>query len=121
MDFKRLNAMMIEMNISNVKMGESVGATDAMVGRWRKGEAVPKADKLGRIADVLECSADYLLGRSDDPVPGGKEDPVKLSEDELELLTYFRGLTGKGKRHVLNFAESEADAEAEKGEGSTIA
>lgn len=30
-------------------------------------EAAPSADKLERIADNLECSVDYLLGRTDNP------------------------------------------------------
>lgn len=30
--------------------------------------SMPKADNLAKIADYLECSVDYLLGRTDDPV-----------------------------------------------------
>lgn len=29
--------------------------------------SMPKADNLAKIADYLECSVDYLLGRTDDP------------------------------------------------------
>lgn len=29
--------------------------------------SVPKADNLARIADYLDCSVDYLLGRTDNP------------------------------------------------------
>ena len=29
--------------------------------------AFPRADRLARIADYLDCSVDYLLGRTDDP------------------------------------------------------
>nr|DAR47104.1 MAG TPA: repressor protein [Caudoviricetes sp.] len=29
--------------------------------------SVPKADNLAKIADVLGCSVDYLLGRTDNP------------------------------------------------------
>ena len=28
---------------------------------------IPSADKLERIADYLDCSVDYLLGRTDNP------------------------------------------------------
>ena len=28
-------------------------------------KSIPKADNLAKIADVLECSTDYLLGRTD--------------------------------------------------------
>lgn len=29
--------------------------------------SMPKADNLARIADYLDCSVDYLLGRTDKP------------------------------------------------------
>ncbi len=29
--------------------------------------SMPKGDSLGKIADVLDCSVDYLLGRTDNP------------------------------------------------------
>ena len=29
--------------------------------------SMPKADNLARIADYLNCSVDYLLGRTDNP------------------------------------------------------
>lgn len=29
--------------------------------------SMPKADSLAKIADVLDCSVDYLLGRTTDP------------------------------------------------------
>ena len=30
-------------------------------------KSFPKADNLAKIADVLDCSVDYLLGRTDNP------------------------------------------------------
>ena len=32
-----------------------------------KGGQIPSAEKLERIADYLDCSVDYLLGRTDNP------------------------------------------------------
>ena len=32
-----------------------------------KKEKAPSADKLEQIADYLDCSVDYLLGRTDNP------------------------------------------------------
>ena len=33
----------------------------------KKGGQLPSADKLERIADYLDCSMGYLLGRTDNP------------------------------------------------------
>lgn len=31
------------------------------------GGSTPKSENLGKIADALQCSVDYLLGRTDNP------------------------------------------------------
>lgn len=62
-----LDKMMKERNISNYEMSKKTGISDSLIGYWRKGERVPKADNLLNIANFLECSVDYLLGRTDEP------------------------------------------------------
>jgi transcriptional regulator with XRE-family HTH domain len=39
------------------------GCTPNTVGRWERGLNVPKADVLRRVCDLLEISADWVLGR----------------------------------------------------------
>lgn len=77
------------------------------------------ASTLVVIADRLSCSVDYLLGRTSSP--GVVPDGFDLSEEEQELISYFRRLNATGRRHVLNSAEAERDAIAEKGAAATIA
>ena len=60
----------------------------------------PKADNLARIADYLETSTDYLLGRTDDTAaPMGAAKP-SLPPDEAKLLDDYRSLTEEGKKEV---------------------
>lgn len=44
---------------------ESVGLGFNMMSNMKN--SMPKADNLARIADYLNCSVDYLLGRTDNP------------------------------------------------------
>lgn len=39
--------------------------------------SMPKADNLAKIADYLDCSVDYLLGRTDVPELNRREDDKK--------------------------------------------
>lgn len=43
-----------------------VGISSATVTQWKQG-AIPAGDNLAKIADYLDCSVDYLLGRTDNP------------------------------------------------------
>ena len=70
--------------------------------------SMPKADNLAKIADYLDCSVDFLLGRSKNAdVHQEKKENGDLSEEQ-RLLTAFRKLTDEGKKTVLSIAEMSA-------------
>ncbi len=55
--------------------------------------SVPKADNLARIADYLNCSVDYLLGRTDDPEINQdniSQMKVGITEHEKRLIAAYR-------------------------------
>jgi len=48
-------------------IARALDLTKQSVDAWDKQKAVPSADKLVELAEVLDCSIDYLCGLSDDP------------------------------------------------------
>ena len=52
-------------NITIKKLLEDVGLGFNTMSNMKT--SMPKADNLARIADYLDCSVDYLLGRTDNP------------------------------------------------------
>jgi len=48
------------------ELGELVGVTKQTISGWERGRRLPSADDLVKLCNVLNCSADYLLGLSDD-------------------------------------------------------
>ena len=57
---------------------------------------------LARIADYLNCSVDYLLGRTDkqNSSPANAEE---LSNDEIELIQNYRNLNDEGQEKVRDY------------------
>lgn len=110
-----LDKMMKERNISNYEMSKQTGISDSLIGYWRKGERVPKADNLLNIANFLECSVDYLLGRTDEPTGNyqintgdvGNNSNVNInksnfSDTDNELISEFKKLTFNDKAKVMS-------------------
>lgn len=60
-------------------------------------------DSLAKIADVLECSVDFLLGRNLIYPRNEKEE-----RDEERLTKIYSLLTEEGQRTLMNFAEFTA-------------
>ena len=65
---------------------------------------------LSDIADYLNCSVDYLLGRTDVVTVADGE---QLTPDEKALLGYFRQLTAKEQQRLIGRAETLAEQESE--------
>lgn len=51
--------------ITGEALGNQVGAKKANVSQWETGKHMPDLETLSAICDVLDCSADRLLGREE--------------------------------------------------------
>lgn len=71
----------------------------ATITNWEKGNRFPKDDVLIKIADYFDCSIDYLLGRTDDPL--SKIYSGKLHNQTIEIEI------DKGYPHELTAEEVE--------------
>lgn len=56
-----------ERNISITQLLSGCGLTKSFIYDLEQRKTCPSADKFERIADYLDCSVDYLLGRTDVP------------------------------------------------------
>lgn len=99
MFIENLEKKLKEKNISMNKLAEMLEISQAGVSKWKHG-AVPGIDKLVKICEILEVSADELLDLS----PPGKEViemPKELERDERLLLKYYRECSDTGKDEIL--------------------
>lgn len=75
--------------------------------------SMPKADTLAKIADFLEVSVDYLLGRS---IPA----PAELPDDAAELLSIFNRLNPQMKALLLSMAHNVLNSQEPASEPTYI-
>lgn len=57
----------IEKGLSAKKLSEATGISTGNISDWKSGRSMPSAIKLDILANYLNCSVDYLLGRTDNP------------------------------------------------------
>lgn len=88
------------LNITATRLGEMIGVSQAAVTAYESGTRKPNIEYLHKLADALETSADYLIGRTNDSSPKGRDDEIaeiiknndfhyngeKLSEEDLQLF-----------------------------------
>jgi len=65
----RIKLLCKEKNISVTQLLSDCGFAKSFVYDLEKRDNSPSCDRISKIADLLECSVDYLLGRIDEPTP----------------------------------------------------
>lgn len=64
--WERLYNMCVAKGCKPNTIAKSIGLSTATATKWKNG-AIPNGEALSKIADYLDCSVDYLLGRTDNP------------------------------------------------------
>lgn len=81
--------------ISQADLGKMIGTSGDVVGRYERGAITPSVDVVSKIADALEVSVDYLLGKTD----------MELDKQALKRLEDISKLPEDNKKFVLNLID----------------
>ena len=92
-----------EKSLRQKDLADLVHVSLQTISGYETGYAQPPIDILIKLADVLEVSTDYLLGRENDI--GLVEINSDLSGDEQELINQYRKLSYGDKQQLLGFAK----------------
>ena len=99
----RIKQLRNEFNISQRALAAKINCSQKAIDLWEKGITEPKADIVVALANIFECSCDYLLGREDDL--GSVNVMRELSESEKEILGVYAKLDKKEQAELINYGK----------------
>ena len=122
---ERIAAIRKEMKLSQEKFGELANVSQRTVAFWESGDRMPSNATISALADCLNISVDYLLGRTDEKA-GNKKQPAANSGELLNhIIVRLRNLPDPALSRVSDFldglqagrevAEAQAAAPAPEG------
>lgn len=96
----RIKYLREKLDWTQQQLSDKTGLTKVQLSRYETNDRKPDPDALKRIADALDTSGDYLLGRTDDPNPanadsgrayrdGGKgwtQDEIQAADEFIQML-----------------------------------
>jgi len=88
MNGNRLKDARIRLGHTQESFAEIMGTDARTIWRWESNKNDPSGDIIAKLAQVLEVSADYLLGVTDDPTP--IRAGAKLSPQENAIINAIR-------------------------------
>ena len=80
---KKILSCMKMRNITDKQLTKDIGVNKSAVTDWKTGKTKSYKKHIDKIADYLGVSSDYLLGRSDDPLP-----PVDMKDVTIVKESY---------------------------------
>lgn len=103
---QRLQALRNERELSQEDLAKRTGLQATAVSHFETGTRKPSFDNLRRLADALETTVDYLMGRTDDPV-------AALAEGD-QLFRDYDNLTTEEREFARDFMASLAKRSKER-------
>lgn len=85
---KRIRERRKSKGLTMKELGAKLNLAESTIAGYEAGYREPSASMLEKIAEVLDTSTDYLLGRTDDPTPNisKKDDLSDLSPEDRAIL-----------------------------------
>ena len=102
----KLKEIREENGYTQQKIADLLNRKKATICDWEKQRCEPSIDDLNKLANLFNCSIDYLLGRENDY--GIIESSNQLTEIENNLITLFRTLNEHDKHKLIGFAQALA-------------
>lgn len=75
MQRNRMRDLREDAELSQAELAEALGIAQTTYSGYERGFREPSLDMLCQIADFFHTSTDYLLGRTDNPVPPADKSP----------------------------------------------
>lgn len=112
----KIKELRTEKGLTQSQLGAYLGVNQTAIGKYERGELEPNHQNLINLANLFECSIDYLIGRSDDfgniNVPSGARE--QLTQEEQTLLDGFRSLPRQERAQAIEYVEYLADKRGSK-------
>lgn len=81
--------------ISQADLGKMIGTSGDVIGRYERGDISPSIEVVSKIADALEVSIDYLIGKT----------KMEIDADTMRRLEDIAALSQENKKFVLNMID----------------
>lgn len=103
---QRLQSLRTKLELSQDDLAKRAGLQGTAVSHFETGTRKPSFDNLRRLADALETTVDYLMGRT--------TDPAAIATEGDQLFRDFQNLTADEREFARDFMASLAKKSMER-------
>ncbi len=102
---KRIELERNRLGLKQIQLAKKLNlSSSASISQYEKGDRVPSDDIKLKMAEIFNCSLDYLLGKSDIRNP----EEIQIEEDKLKIglsTNDYENITDEQKKQIEDFAK----------------
>ncbi|MCE2963759.1 MAG: helix-turn-helix domain-containing protein [Chitinophagales bacterium] len=87
---EHLNILRKQKSISQGDLGKKIGTSGDIIGRYERDEVKPSIEVVIKLADALDVSIDYLVGKTD----------IELDTKSLQRIREITKLSDKNQEYI---------------------
>lgn len=106
-----------ELNMSQAELAEKLGVSQQTISKYERGTREPDNETLAKLAEIFDCSIDYLLGRSNirnGSISAALNKVHAAVSDDPELLAFWQELSEREDLQTLFRQTKDLSPEAIK-------
>lgn len=100
---KNLKKLREKKNLTQVKLSVDVEVSQEIISQYELGKTLPTVSNLIKLADYFNTSTDYLLNRTNNPLP--INDLNKKDIEISDIIEKYHSLSDENKKQFLSFLE----------------
>ena len=81
--------------LSQAELGKMIGTSGDVIGRYERGDISPSIEAVAKIADALEVSVDYLVGKT----------KMELDKNTIRRFEDISTLSDENKNFFVNMID----------------
>lgn len=95
----RLKELRKKKKITQQDLAKKIGSSQTSINHWELGINEPSIDALIKLADIFDCTVDYLIGRKAANINTELEKELnEASEEQIKLIRELLRLTNNAKK-----------------------
>ena len=100
----KLKELREENGYTQQKLADLLNRKKATICDWEKDRCQPSIEDLNKLANLFNCTIDYIIGREDDY--GIIQTNSTLNTTEEQIITLYRKLNERDQHKVLGFIQA---------------
>lgn len=102
---QRIKLRRKNMRLTQSELAKRINVSPQVVSNWERNYTTPSSEDIKQLAEALDCTADFLLGNTDDPDTVTPEEEFNSFISDPDLQVWYQELPKSSEEELRQLKE----------------